>query len=73
MKLDKTDWDFQCYGRTEASIRDQFGDSKDHAMVVASLMSDAQELIELGFGDVARQTLNVAKFVLFNYIGGDNE
>jgi hypothetical protein len=39
-------------------------------MVVAGLMSDAQEL--MGYGDVerARQTLNLAKAVLFKVMDG---
>ena len=35
-------------------------------MVVASLMSDAQEEISMGLVDKARQTLNRAKYILTN-------
>jgi hypothetical protein len=40
-------------------------------MVVASLMSDAQEL--MGFGDTerARQTLNIAKTIMFKIMDGE--
>ena len=61
-------WDMQCYGSTEATLRKQLDGARDHTMLVASMMSDAQELIELGYAEDARKALNVAKFVLFNYI-----
>ena len=45
------------------------------AMMAASLMSDAQELINTEYGEVdfnraedARQTLNRAKWILFSYV-----
>ena len=45
------------------------------AMMAASLMSDAQELINTEYGEVdymqaedARQTLNRAKWILFEYV-----
>ena len=40
-------------------------------MVVAGLMSDAQEL--MGFGDTerARQTLNIAKTIMFKIMDGE--
>ena len=40
-------------------------------MVVAGLMSDAQEEIAYGMDESARQTLNRAKFVLFTYVTKD--
>lgn len=70
---DKTQWDMHCYGCTEASLRKQFDGARDYTMLIASMLSDAQELIDLGYSDNARQTLNVAKFVLFNYMGGNAE
>jgi hypothetical protein len=39
-------------------------------MIVAGLMSDAQELITFGDTERARQTLNVAKTILFNIMDG---
>ena len=45
------------------------------AMMVASLMSDAQEMVNTEYGDVdymraedARQCLNRAKWILFEYV-----
>ena len=40
-------------------------------MVVAGLMSDAQELMAFGDTERARQTLNVAKTILFNIMDGN--
>jgi len=40
-------------------------------MVVAGLMSDAQELLALGDNERARQTLNCAKVLLFRVMDGE--
>ena len=40
-------------------------------MVVAGLMSDAQELIAGGAQDRSRQTLNIAKHILFLIMDGN--
>ena len=39
-------------------------------MVVAGLMSDAQEEIASGMDERARQTLNLAKMILFEIMDG---
>jgi hypothetical protein len=71
------------YGCTEAQMREAVESGitfklSGPAMVVASLMSDAQELTNTEYGDVdymraedARQCLNRAKWVLFEYIMKD--
>jgi hypothetical protein len=51
------------YGVTEAGMREAF--ASWHMMLAASLMSDAQEQIEHGSYEDARQTLNRAKWALF--------
>lgn len=68
------------YGCTEAQMREAVESSitfkfSGPAMVVASMMSDAQEMVNTEYGEVdsmraedARQQLNRAKFVLFEYI-----
>ena len=68
------------YGCTEEQMREAVESSitfkfSGPAMVVASMMSDAQELINTEYGEVdfnraedARQQLNRAKWVLFTYI-----
>jgi hypothetical protein len=68
------------YGVTEAGMRESIEQSitfkfSGPAMIAASLMSDAQEMINPEYGDVdymraedARQCLNRAKWVLFEYV-----
>ena len=66
------------YGCTEADLRDSVESSitfrtSGPAMIVASMMSDAQEMMayeQPGFVTIEsqRQLLNRAKFVLFEYI-----
>lgn len=68
------------YGVTEAGMRESVESSitfkfSGPAMIAASLMSDAQEMINTEYGEVdymraedARQTLNRAKWILFEYV-----
>jgi hypothetical protein len=61
------------YGVTEAGMREAVESSLTYrhsgpAMMAASLMSDAQEEIAHGMNEDARQTLNRAKWILFEYI-----
>ena len=67
------------YGVTEAGMREAVESSltfrfSGAAMMAASLMSDAQEMINTEYGEVdfmraedARQCLNRAKWILFEY------
>jgi hypothetical protein len=68
------------YGVTVEGMRESIESSMTFkfsgpAMIAASLMSDAQEMINPEYGDVdymraedARQCLNRAKWVLFEYV-----
>ena len=68
------------YGVTVAGMRESVESSftfkfSGPAMMVASLMSDAQEMVNTEYGDVdymraedARQYLNRAKWILFEYL-----
>jgi len=68
------------YGCTEAEMREAVEQSITYrfsgpAMMAASILSDAQEMINTEYGEVdsmraedARQAINRAKFVLFTYI-----
>ena len=68
------------YGCTEAQMREAVEQSitfrfTGPAMMAASLMSDAQEMINTEYGEVdfnraedARQALNRAKWILFTYV-----
>ena len=67
-------WDLQCYGMSEGTLRNVVENditskfTGDYTMLAASFMSNAQEEIEHGMTERARQTLNCAKFILFNYV-----
>lgn len=68
------------YGCTEAQMREAVEESitfkfSGPAMIVAGMMSDAQEMVSTEYGEVdsmraedARQQLNRAKWVLFTYV-----
>jgi hypothetical protein len=66
-----TDFEKNCYGITEADIREEYLNSitakfSGVDMVVASILSDCQEMLEMGYDkDVIRKQLNIAKFCLF--------
>ena len=65
-----TDFEKNCYGMTEQDIREQYMDSitakfSGLEMVVMSILSDAQEMLAMGFDkDQVRKQMNVAKFIL---------
>ena len=68
------------YGVTVAGMRESVESSitfklSGPAMMVAGLMSDAQEMVNTEYGDIdymraedARQCLNRAKWILFEYV-----
>lgn len=74
--------EIRMYGCTEAQMRESVESSftfklSGPAMIVAGMMSDAQEMINTEYGEVdfnraedARQQLNRAKWVLMTYIMG---
>jgi len=77
-KAKQLDWELQCYGCSEARLKEVFADCitsrmSGHAMVVAGLLSDAQEELEREMNEDARQTLNWAKWVLFKYVVKDED
>jgi hypothetical protein len=71
--------EIRMYGCTEAQMREAVEQSitfrhSGPAMMAASLMSDAQEMINTEYGEIdymraedARQALNRAKWILFEY------
>jgi hypothetical protein len=67
-------WDLQCYGMSEGSLRNIIKNditvqmTGNYVMLAASFMSNAQEEIEHGMTERARQTINCAKFILFNFV-----
>lgn len=67
-----TEFEKNCYGMTEATIREEYMDSitakfSGLEMVAMSVLSDAQELLSFGHDqaiDQARKNMNIAKFIL---------
>lgn len=65
-----TDFEKNCYGMTEAQIREQYMESitakfTSLEMVVMGILSDCQEMNEMnGYKEVVRKNLNIAKFIL---------
>jgi hypothetical protein len=64
-----TEFEKNCYGMTEADIRDQYMNSitakfSGLEMVVMSVLSDAQELLAMGANEQSRKNMNIAKFIL---------
>jgi len=67
-----TEFEKNCYGITEADIREQYMNSitakfSGLEMVAMSVLSDAQELMTFGHSqamDQARKNINIAKFIM---------
>jgi hypothetical protein len=67
-----TEFEKNCYGMTEADIRDEYMNSltarvSGLEMVAMGVLSDAQELMTFGHAqatDQARKNINIAKFIL---------
>ena len=67
-----TEFEKNCYGMTEADIREEYMDSitarlSGLEMVAMGVLSDAQELMTFGNDqatDQARKNINIAKFIL---------
>jgi len=62
--------EIQMFGMTEQDVREQYMESltaklSGLEMVVAGILSDCQELGEMGRTEQVRKQLNVAKFILF--------
>ena len=64
-----TEFEKNCYGLTEADIREEYMESLTAKlcgieMVVMGILSDAQHMVEVGMSDRARKYMNIAKFIL---------
>ena len=73
MDVDMTDFEKQCYGMSEADIREQYMNSitarfTGLQMVVMGILSDCQEMMAMGTGprsvEYVRKQMNIAKFIL---------
>ena len=68
--MNKLEWEIQAYGSPKAEILELIEDSLTFkmsgiGMVIASYLSDAQELIEFNDKNRARQYINIAKMLIF--------
>lgn len=68
--MNKLEWEIQAYGSPKAEILEMIEDSLTFKMtgiemVIASYLSDAQELIEFNDKNRARQYINIAKMLIF--------
>ena len=68
--MNKLEWEKQAYGSTKAEILESIEDSltfrmSGMGMIIASYLSDAQELIEFNDKNRARQYINIAKMLIF--------
>ncbi len=65
--------ELQMFGMSEETIREEYMGSltaklSGLEMVVAGILSDAQELMAMENTELARKQLNIAKFILFEMI-----
>ena len=72
-----TEFEKNCYGMSAEDIKNQFFDSitfklSGPGMIAASYLSDAQEVLE-GNPEAARQYINIAKLIMFEYELGFNQ
>ena len=68
--MNQLEWEMQAYGSPKAEILEMIEDSLTFKMtgiemVIASYLSDAQELIEFNDKNRARQYINIAKMLIF--------
>lgn len=68
--MNQLEWEIQAYGSPKAEILEMIEDSLTFKMsgiemVIASYLSDAQELIEFNDKNRARQYINIAKMLIF--------
>lgn len=66
------------YGMSAEDIQEQYMNGltaklSGLEMVVASILSDAQELLQMNRNDEARKMMNIAKFVLFEMMDARRE
>ena len=69
---DKLSWEMQAYGSPADAIIASVEDSitfkySGVGMVIASYLSDAQEMLEHNDKNAARQYINIAKMLMMNY------
>lgn len=72
-------WDLQCYGCSELELRQIVANdvgrhlTGNFNMLIAGILSDAQQVLEFGDAETARQYMNRAKYIIFNYLSKETE
>ena len=69
--MNRIEWEMQAYGNTKSAILESITESltfklSGPGMIVASYLSDAQEVLEYN-PNTARQYINVAKMVMMEF------
>jgi hypothetical protein len=69
---EQTLWEIQAYGAKKSEILESVTESitfkfSGVGMVIASYLSDAQEMIEHGSSNDARQYINIAKMLMMEF------
>ena len=69
---EQTLWEIQAYGAKKSEILESVTESitfkfSGVGMVIASYLSDAQEMIEHGSANDARQYINIAKMLMMEF------
>ena len=75
--MNQLEWEKQAYGSTKAEILESIEDSltfrmSGMGMIIASYLSDAQELIEFNDKNRARQYINIAKMLIFEKMDAED-
>lgn len=75
--MNQLEWEKQAYGSTKAEILESIEDSLTFrmsgiGMIIASYLSDAQELIEFNDKNRARQYINIAKMLIFEKMDAED-
>ena len=65
-------WEYQAYGNYKDEILHSVKESitfklSGPGMVIAGYLSDAQEMIAMGASEKARQYINIAKMLMFEF------
>ena len=70
--MSNLDWELQAYGASKESILESVKDSFTYkvsgpGMIIASYLSDAQEMIEYDSKESARRFINIAKMLMMEF------
>jgi hypothetical protein len=70
--MSNLDWELQAYGASKESILESVKDSfiykvSGPGMIIASYLSDAQEMIEYDSKESARRFINIAKMLMMEF------